>query len=178
MRHEEERKNVEASDNGSTGGSLVEPTVEGKGLKIVRLGSGDRTLPQGVFGVEAVSQRTVGSEGIFMSQHRVPPGAHSSLHVHTNCESVVYVLRGTGYAYSGEEMDDYVEGGPGDFAYIPADLAHVVGCPVDSEPLEYVVARNAPEEVVVTLREADELPIGPDGKIRDGKTALDTKEGS
>ena len=149
---------------GVAAGEPVEPLVEGEGIKVVRLGSGDQTLPQGVFGVDAVTQKTVGSQGIFMSQHRVPPDAHSSLHMHTNCESVVYVLRGRGYSYSGEAMDDYVEGGPGDFAYIPANLAHVVRCPADCEPLEYVVARNAPEEIVVTLREAEDLPIGPDGR--------------
>ena len=157
----------QTSGNEAARGGSAEPLVEGKGIKVVRPFSGDRTLPQGVFGVDAVSRQTVGSEGIFMSQHRVPPGTHSSLHMHTNCESVVYVLRGRAYGYSGEEMDEYVEGGPGDFAYIPANLAHVVGCPADSEPLEYVVARNASEEVVVTLRAAEDLPIGPDGRMRD-----------
>jgi uncharacterized RmlC-like cupin family protein len=96
----------------------------------------------------------------------VPRGAHSDLHSHTNCETAVYVPSGRGYAYYGEEMDGYVEAGPGDFVYIPANLAHVVGCPVGGEPLEYVVARNAPEEIVVTLQKAGELPIGPDGKMQ------------
>lgn len=155
------------SGNEAAAGNLAEPLVEGSGIKVVRLGTGDRTLPQGVFGADAVSRQTVGSQGIFMSQHRVPPGAHSSLHLHTNCESVIYILRSRGYAYSGEDMGDYVEAGPGDFAYIPANLAHVVGCPAGGEPLEYVVARNAPEEIVVTLRPAEDLPIGPDGKMRD-----------
>lgn len=145
----------------------MQPLVEGEGLKRVRLGSGDRMVPQGVFGLDAISHGTVGSEGIFMGRYRVPPGTHSSLHIHTNCETAVYILRGRGYAYAGEEMDEYIEAGPGDFVHIPANLAHVVGCPADGKPLEYVVARNAQEEVVVNLRSAADLPIGPDGKIRD-----------
>ena len=40
------------------------------------------------------------------------------------------------------------------FVYIPANLAHVVGCPAGGEALEYVVARDAPGEVVLTLRAA------------------------
>ena len=52
--------------------------------------------------------------------------------------------------------------------YIPANLAHVVGCPEGSEPLEYIVSRNAPEEVVVTLKDAGDLPIRPDGKMIQG----------
>jgi uncharacterized RmlC-like cupin family protein len=126
---------------GATHRDPAEPFVEGDGIERVRLGSA----------------------GIFVAKYRVPPG----LHTHTNCETVVYVLRGQGYAYYGEDMGDYIEAGPGDFVYIPADLAHVVGCPAGGEALEYVVARNAPEEVVVTLREAEDLPIDPDGKMRD-----------
>ncbi len=140
--------------------------VEGEGLKLVRLGSGGREVPQGVFGLDAISHGTVGSEGIFMGRYRVPPGARSSLHAHTNCETAVYVLRGRAYAYAGEDMEEYLEAGPGDFAYIPANLAHVVGCPADSGPLEYIVARNAREEIVVNLRPAEDLPIDKYGKLR------------
>ena len=152
---------------GTAEGDSAKPLVEGEGAKRVRLGSEDREVPQGILGLGAVSRETVGSGGLFMAKHRVPPGAHSSLHSHANCETAVYVLRGRGYAYSGQDMDEYIEAGPGDFVYIRAYLAHVVGCPAGGEPLEYVVARNAPEEVVVTLRPAAELPIGPDGKMRD-----------
>ena len=157
------------ADGKKAGRDAVEPIVEGKGIRRVRLGSGGWMLPQGVFGLDAISRDTVGSEGIFMAQYRVPPGAHSSLHTHTNCESAVYILRGRAYAYVGEEMDEYIEAGPGDFVHIPANLAHVVGCPADGEALEYVVARNAPEEIVFTPREADEVPIGPDGRMRDAR---------
>lgn len=143
--------------------------VEGKGLKRVRPGTGTRAVPQGVLGLDAISRGTVGSEGIFMARYTVPPGAHSDLHLHTNCETALYVLAGRGYAYTGEQMDEYLEAGPGDFVYIPADLAHVVGCPAGGEPLEYVVARNAPDEVVVTLRAGSELPIGPNGRVQDAQ---------
>ncbi|MGH3090399.1 MAG: cupin domain-containing protein [Rubrobacteraceae bacterium] len=151
--------------NAQRSANPAEPIVEGERIRVVRPGYEDRTLPQGVMGVDAISRRTVGSEGIFMARHRVPPGVHSDLHSHTNCETVVYILRGR--AYAGEDMDEYVEAGPGDFACIPANLAHLVGCPADSEPLEYVAARDAPGETVVTLREAADLPIDPDGKMRD-----------
>ncbi len=158
---------AERSGGADATGHLAEPVVEGRGVKRVRPGFEEGAMPQGVFGVDGISHGTVGSEGLFMARYRVPPGAHSDLHLHTNCETAVYVLRGRGYTYSGENMEDYLEAGPGDFVYIPAGLVHAVGCPADSEPLEYVVARNAPEEEVVTLRAAADLPIGPDGKMRD-----------
>jgi uncharacterized RmlC-like cupin family protein len=148
-------------------GGPVGPLVEGEGIRVARPGSKDGETPQGVLSVGAVSHETVGAGGIFMARHRGPPGAHSDLHSHTNCETALYVLRGRGYAYGGEDMGEYVEAGPGDFVYIPANLAHVVGCPAGGEALEYVVARDAPGEVVVTLRAAAELQIGPDGRMRD-----------
>jgi uncharacterized RmlC-like cupin family protein len=149
--------------NGPSG----EAHVEGEGIRVVRPGFEKGRMPQGVLGIDAISHDTVGSEGIFMARYAVPPGAHSDLHSHANCETAVYVLRGRGYAYSGEDMDEYIEAGPEDFVYIPANLAHVVGCPEGAEQLEYIVVRNAPEEIVVTLRRADELQIGPDGTLLD-----------
>lgn len=159
--------NAKVNDGNKKARHPAEPLIEGEGVKVVRPDSGERVMPQDVLGLHAISRDTVGSVGLFMARHRVPPGAHSSLHSHANCETAVYVLGGHGYAYYGEEMDGYVEAEPGDFVYIPANLAHVVGCPERGEPLEYVVARNAPEEIVVTLREAEDLPIGPGGKMRE-----------
>ena len=157
---------AEKSTNGATAGGPDGPTVEGRGIKCVKPGAKGRAVPHGVLDLDAISRPTVGSEGIFMARYTVPPGAHSDLHLHTNCESAVYVLGGRGYAYAGESMDEYLEAGPGDFVYIPADLPHVVGCPAGGDPLEYVVARNAAEEIVFTLREGNRLPIGPGGHMR------------
>lgn len=157
-------------DTNVTGKDLEHGTkarVAGDAVMVVRPGSEESEMPQGVFGGDGVSRATAGSEGIFMARYTVPSGVHSSLHSHANCETAVYVLRGRAYAYHGEDMGGYVEAGPGDFAYIPAGVAHVVGCPAGGEPLEYVVSRNAPEEIVVTLRSAEDLPIGPDGKLYD-----------
>lgn len=159
--------NAQTSGIEAAGGGLAGPRVERKGIKRVRLGSEDRTLPQGVLGLDAISHQSVGSEGIFMAQYTVLPGAHSSPHIHANCETAVYVLGGRAYAYYGEDMGGYVEAGRGDFVYIPAKLAHVVGCPAGVAALEDVVARDGPEEVVITLRSAESLPIGLDAKMLD-----------
>jgi uncharacterized RmlC-like cupin family protein len=57
----------------AAGGGLAGPLVEGKGIKRVRLGSEDREAPQGVFGLDAISQQTVGSEDIFMAELPMGP---------------------------------------------------------------------------------------------------------
>src|SRR3712207_3183293 len=113
---------INNSGNGSAGGGPADPLVEGVGIKRIRPGAGGRFVPQGALGLDAVSRATVGSGGIFMAKYAVPPGVHSDLHLHTNCETAVYVLGGRGYAYAGEEMDEYLEAAAGDFVYIPADL--------------------------------------------------------
>jgi hypothetical protein len=58
--------NAERSGIGAAGGEPARPLVEGKRIRLVRPGSGDAEMPQGVFDVDAVSCRTVGSEGIFI----------------------------------------------------------------------------------------------------------------
>lgn len=156
-----------SADNPHTGQELQEPIVDGGTVKRVRLREGDRELPQELLGQGAIAQHTVGSRGLFMALHRVPPGTHSSQHMHTNCETAVYILRGRAYGYIGEDMHEYMEAGPGEFVYIPANAVHIVGNASADEPLEYIVARNAPDEIVVTLRPADELPITPDGKMQE-----------
>jgi uncharacterized RmlC-like cupin family protein len=140
--------------------------VSGSLVKRVRLSGGDQVLPQELLGRGAITQGTVGSHGLFMAIHRVPPGMRSSLHLHSNCETAVYILRGRAFTYVGTGLEEYFEVQAGDFVYIPADAPHVVGNLSPDEVFEYVVCRNAPDEVVVTLREAADLPIGPDGQMR------------
>ena len=99
----------EMSGTGAAAGRPAASLVEGKGIKRVWPGSEDGEMPQGVFGLDAISRQMVGSENIFMAKYRVPPGVHSSLHAHTNCETAVYILRGRAYGYAGKEMDEYIE---------------------------------------------------------------------
>ena len=168
----EARENVRADDGGTGAGRPERPHVEGEGIKVVRPGFEKGRMPQGVLGLDAISRGTVGSEGIFMARYAVPPGAHSDLHSHANCETAVgrSACPAVPTRTSGEDMGEYIEGGPEDFVYIPANLAHVVGCPAGGDQLEYIVVRNAPEEIVVTLGLTDELPIGPDGELLNAGT--------
>jgi uncharacterized RmlC-like cupin family protein len=62
-------------------------------------------------------------------------------------------------------MEEYLGAKAGDFVYIPANAPHVVGNPSPDEVLEYVVCRNAPEEIVETLQEAAALPITGEGRL-------------
>ena len=96
-----------------------------------------------------VSQGLVGSEGIHLAIATIPPGCASSPHYHVNCESAIYVVRGTGRFIIGDNLDNPLPIGPGDFIYVPPDAVHQPVNDSQTEPLELIVARNAPVEIVV-----------------------------
>ena len=101
----------------------------------------------GMTRLAGVSQNLVGAEGIHMAIATIPPGHRSTPHVHLNCESALYVLRGRGRFLIGEGLMEALEFGPGDCLYVPPGAPHA---PVNDgdEPIELVVVRNAPVEVV------------------------------
>ena len=109
----------------------------------VEVSSGGMTREAGV------SEALVGAEGIHMALATIPPGCASSPHYHVNCESAIYVFRGTGRFLVGPNLDRSLPIGPGDFIYVPPDAVHQPVNDSPSEPLDLLVARNAPVEIVV-----------------------------
>jgi len=105
----------------------------------------------GMSRLEGVSRALCGAEGIHLGLATIPPGCRSSAHWHVNCESALYVLRGRGRFLVGPELQEGLEIGPGDFIFVPPGAIHA---PVNDgdEPLQLVVARNAPEEIVEEYR--------------------------
>ena len=95
----------------------------------------------------AISADTVGSEHIFMGVSRIPPGQRSSAHVHTNCESALYVASGRGRFLVGPRVDRPLALAPGDCIYEPPNAPHVVANDGDVE-LVLIVARNTQVERV------------------------------
>jgi uncharacterized RmlC-like cupin family protein len=109
----------------------------------VELSSGSMTRLAGV------SQSLVGSTGIHLAIATIPPGCASSPHWHVNCESAIYVLKGYGRFITGKDLENSLPIGPGDFIYVPPDAIHQPVNDSPLEPLQLIVARNAPVEIVV-----------------------------
>ncbi len=122
--------------------TLREILVVHQDQRRVEAGSGSMTRYEGV------SQILCQAEGIHLGLSVLAPGCRSSAHWHANCESALYVVRGRGRFLVGERVDKALEIGPGDFLYVPPDAVHIVESD-GPEPLELVVARNAPVEIVV-----------------------------
>ena len=97
-----------------------------------------------------VSKSLVGATGIHLAVATIPPGCASTPHYHVNCESAIYVAKGRGRFVIGDNLDNPLPIAQGDFIYVPAEAVHQ---PVNDgdEPLELIVARNTPEEVVVEV---------------------------
>ncbi|MGH9036385.1 MAG: cupin domain-containing protein, partial [Acidimicrobiia bacterium] len=121
------------------------PLAEVRVLKRAELVGG---VPSGgMVRLAAISAETVGSEGIFMGLARVSPGLRSSPHVHTNCESALYVASGRGRLLVGPRLERSLEVEAGDFIYVPPDAPHVVVNDGDVDLL-LVIARTTQEERV------------------------------
>ena len=124
-------------------------------MKVVKPGA-DRDVPRGVVGGAEISQATAGAVNIYMGRFRVPPGAQSRPHYHENCESAVYMLSGGLRVKWGDRLEKELELAPGDMVYVPPRETHVLENTSDSEPADYVVARDSPTEDAVVVPWAEE----------------------
>lgn len=124
-------------------------------MKIVKPGD-EHEVPRGILGGAEVSQATTGAHNIYMARFRVPAGARSRPHYHEGCESALYMLSGGITIRFGERLQESLSVQPGDMLYVPPRETHVVENVSDSEPADYVVARDSPTEDSVEVPWAEE----------------------
>lgn len=105
---------------------------------------------------EAVSSSTAGSKALWAGMSVLPPGGRTGVHHHGESETVVYILSGRGRWWIGEDLSIPVEGGPGDFVFIPPGVVHREENCSETEPVEMVVSRSTQEAIVVNLEEQHE----------------------
>jgi uncharacterized RmlC-like cupin family protein len=115
-------------------------------MKVVKPAHEDRDVPRGVVGGAEISQATTGATNIYMGVFRVPAGAQSRPHYHEACESAVYMLSGRLEVRWGDHLEQTIAIESGDMVYVPPRETHVLLNLSDSEPAEYVVARDSPTE--------------------------------
>jgi uncharacterized RmlC-like cupin family protein len=115
-------------------------------MKLVKPTEIARDVPRGVVGGAEISQATTGATNIYMGIFRVPPGSRGRPHYHDNCESALYMLSGSIEIKWGDKLEDSVIVEVGDMLYVPPRETHTVRNLSDTEPAEYVVARDSPTE--------------------------------
>ena len=106
---------------------------------------------QGMERLPAIDKNTAGAEKIFMGIVTSLPNTKGPIHHHGEAETAGYVISGRSRVYFGEGFKEYVEAGPGDFIYVPANMLHIEENPYD-EPAVEILCR-APDNIVVNLPE-------------------------
>jgi uncharacterized RmlC-like cupin family protein len=96
----------------------------------------------------AVSRDTVGSRGLYSSLVTTAPGGRTEIHHHGECETSIYILRGSARFYSGDKLCDVVIANEGDFVYVPAFEVHVEENASDHADLVVLLSRNCDGSVV------------------------------
>ncbi len=124
-------------------------------MKVIKPGP-DREVQRGVVGGAEISQTTAGASNIYMAVFRVPPGASSRPHYHEGCESAVYMLAGRMRVRWGDRLEQELTLEPRDLVYVPPRETHLLENVSDTEPAEYVVARDSPLEDAVIVPWAQE----------------------
>jgi uncharacterized RmlC-like cupin family protein len=125
-------------------------------MRLVKPSAEERATPRGVVGGSEISNATTGATNIFMGRFRVPPGAQSRPHYHADCESALYMLSGSIEIQWGDHLEERVNVEPGDMLYVPPRQTHIVRNRSETEPAEYVVARDSPTEDSVEVPWAGE----------------------
>ena len=123
-------------------------------MKLVKPGP-EHEVPRGILGGSEISQATAGAVNIYMAKFRVPPGARSRPHYHADCESALYMLSGSIEIRWGDHLEDTLVIEPGDMLYVPPRETHTVANTSETEPAEYIVARDSPTEDSVEVPWAD-----------------------
>lgn len=88
-----------------------------------------------------VREQAVATPGMWAGVAYTPPGADSGWHHHSSYESIIYVVSGQMRMESGPGGETVVEGGPGDFLYVPPGAIHRESNPGDGES-QLVVVRG------------------------------------
>jgi uncharacterized RmlC-like cupin family protein len=128
-------------------------------MHVVKPSDEERDVPRGVVGGAEISQATAGATNIYMGVFRVPAGARSRPHYHERCESAVYMLSGRLEVRWGDRLEQRVTLERGDMVYVPPRETHILQNLSDSEPAEYVVARDSPTEDSVEVPWAEEPAV-------------------
>lgn len=114
----------------------------------------------GVTYAAGISATSAGALGLCLQLASLPPGARARAHRHDEHESAAYVIEGEMVLWFGDQLEEKVVAGPGDFLYIPSGLPHLVMNGSDTAPAVAVLARtdSNEQESVTELPELDAVP--------------------
>jgi uncharacterized RmlC-like cupin family protein len=116
-----------------------------KGVVVVRAADRQLDNEHGFVRGWGVSRAASGSEQISMAYGVLPAGTVAGAHKHP-FETAIYIVSGKVRVRFGDTLAELVDVGGGDFLTIRPNVPHAPENP-GPEPLVYLVARSAPEEI-------------------------------
>lgn len=99
----------------------------------------------------AIAPEVCGSRSLWLGFVSTPPSRASGAHHHGPAESGIYMLRGRIRFYYGDKLEQSLIAEAGDFIYVPPDAVHIEENLSDTEPVEFIVARNSGDILVVNV---------------------------
>ena len=108
------------------------------------------TQSPGMMRQAAVTPELCGNNGLWVGFVSAPPGS-SGAHHHGDAESAIYIVRGRVRMYFGDSLETSVDAEQGDFIYVAPNTVHVEENLSSTEPVEFIVARNATSSLVVNV---------------------------
>jgi uncharacterized RmlC-like cupin family protein len=128
-----------------------------RGCEFVLAGDSAQGL-QGLLYAAGVTSSTTSTGRLCLTSAALPPRVRSRCHLHRGIDSAGYIARGTVRTWWGERLEHEQLLQAGDFAFIPADLPHVVANAGD-EPAFIVVAHSSAsdQDGIELLPELDAL---------------------
>ncbi len=126
-------------------------TVTGKELVIVKDTASPESTAQttGMIRKPGIDSNTAGASKIWLGKVECVPNTMGPPHHHGEAETAAYVIKGHIRVYYGEDYKEWIEAGPGEFIFVPANFNHIEGNPYD-EPAEAILSRG-PDNIVINL---------------------------
>ena len=98
-----------------------------------------------------ISRESLGSQQIYSAVVITAPGGKTNAHHHDECETAIYVLKGSARYRFGDHLEHEVCADEGDFVYIPAHIVHTEENLSESAELHVLVTRNCPGPKTIVL---------------------------
>ena len=95
----------------------------------------------------AIHKSSVGASIIWFGTVTCAPNEIGPPHHHGEAETAAYVISGHIRVYYGEDFKEYVEAGPGDFLFVPANTWHIEQNPYDAASEQFLA--RGPDNIVI-----------------------------
>ncbi len=118
---------------------------------------------QGPSYAAGVSAESAGSQGLWLGQITIAPGARTKAHFHEQHETAILMLTGEVDVWSGPDLAVHHATRAGDYVYIPAGVAHVAANRSQTEPATAIIARTDPNEQESVVLQPDLDGLVPGG---------------